>query len=81
MFCVALDGVKMVNNPFLSKLCQSSSGLPWIHWRGEDSAVDEVEGVEDAVEVAVLDEEAVVGGSAGGAGVVGNDRMGGRDIL
>ena len=71
----------MVNNPFLSKLCQPSSGLPRIHRRGEDSAVDEIEEVEHAVEVAVLDEEAVVGGSAGAAGVVGNDRMGGRDIL
>ena len=71
----------MVNNPFLSKLCQSSSGLPWIHRRGEDSAVDEIEEVEDAVKVAVLDEEAVVGGSAGAAVVVGNDSMGGRDIL
>ena len=64
-----------LHNPFLSELRQPPGGLPRIHRRREDPAVDEVEKVEDAVKVAVLDVEAAVGGAAGGAGVVGDDRV------
>ena len=43
--------------------------------------MDEVEEIEDAVKVAVLNVEAAVGGAAGGAGVVRDDRVRRWDVL
>ena len=43
--------------------------------------MDEVEEVEDAVKIAVLDVEAAVGATAGGARVVGYDRVRRWDVL
>ena len=54
-WCSKLVYRRLAHNPSLSELCQPPGGLSRIHRGRENSAMDVIEEVDDAVKVAVLD--------------------------